>query len=229
MREIATLDTWHHFDWIVNQTGASISYPANGNIKNLPSGSFDLWRDGALVISNSTEKTSSTQTIPLDDTTLISSIGFTVNKNDMVDWRINNLKVRDDAYMINQLSPYQLWASNYGITNEENDLDNDGLNNLFEYGIGTEPLDSLDGPQRLPKINKNDGDLNLIYYKRNDAQSHGLEYFIESSTNLVGDVWQIHGFDENNFEVISSEIIRVTNNIETIDNQKFYRMRIDLN
>ena len=104
MREIGILDTWHHFDWIVNQTGASISYPANGNIKNLPSGSFDLWRDGVLVISNSTEKTSNTQSVPLDDTTLISSIGFTANKNDMIDWRINNLEVRDEAYIINQIS-----------------------------------------------------------------------------------------------------------------------------
>ena len=229
MREVGMLDTWHHFDWIVNQTGASISYPANGNIKNLPSGSFDLWRDGALVISNSTEKTSSSQDIPLDDTTLISSIGFTANKNDMIDWRINNLKVRDEAYIINQLSPYEIWASNYGIIDEDNDLDNDGINNLFEYGIGTEPLDSLDGPQRLPKLSKNGEELSFIYYKRNDSELHGLGYFIESTSNLINNDWQTHGFEQENIEIVNSEIVRVTNNVEILDNQKFYRMRINLN
>ena len=91
---------------------------------------------------------------------------------------------------------------NYGITNEENDLDNDGLNNLFEYGIETGAIRFIlrDGPQRLPKINKNDGDLNLIYYKRNDAQSLGVRILnIESSNNTRYDVLAIHGFDENNF------------------------------
>ena len=29
--------------------------------------------------------------------------------------------------------------------------------------------------------------------------------------------------------IVNSEIVRVTNNVEILDNQKFYRMRINLN
>ena len=36
-------------------------------------------------------------------------------------------------------------------------------------------------------------------------------------------------FDQENIEIVDSEIVRVTNNVEILDNQKFYRMRINLN
>ena len=69
----------------------------------------------------------------------------------------------------------------------------------------------------------------FVYYKRNDSQLHGLGYFIESTSNLINNNWQAHGFEQENIEIVDSEIVRVTNNVEILDNQKFYRMRINLN
>ena len=115
MREYADLDQWDHFDWIVNQTGSNVTYQVGSQSYVLNIGCFDLWKNGNLLIQNSDEKTTSPQDTVIDDLTPITSIGFTVNKNDTVSWQIDNFEIRDNAYVQSTLTGYDSWANLHGV------------------------------------------------------------------------------------------------------------------
>lgn len=89
------LDRWHHFDWIVNQSGDTVGYKVDGTFYTVAGGTADLWRDGARVEAAGTDTPFGT----LTDTTLMDSFGWTVNKTHAADWRIDNVVVRDHAYV----------------------------------------------------------------------------------------------------------------------------------
>ena len=88
---------------------------------------------------------------------------------------------------------YAYWAENQGLTNGVDDAfdadpDGDGMVNLLEYALGGHAL-SNDAALYLPsgRLAQDTGTnyLNLVYRRRIDAETRGLNYFVGSSTNLM--------------------------------------------
>ena len=95
-------DIWHHFDWIVNQSGAIVEYMVYGRSHSIAIGSADLWCDGILVVDNGNDKP--VKDYQHGDATLIDSFGWTVNKAESADWRIDNVVIRDSPYVLSALA-----------------------------------------------------------------------------------------------------------------------------
>lgn len=229
MRTHGMLDTWNHFDWLVNQTGSNVVYEVGGSAYTLPTGHFDLWRDGILLIANSNEKSSSAQNIPLTDVTPITSIGFTANKADQVDWRIDSLVVRDAAYVESMLSAYRSWEVIHDVQGSTNDWDGDGLLNIMEYGVGTAPRNALDGPQRLPVLQQESDEMNFIYHRRTLESDDSVAFIVETATNLSANNWQLWSENPAGMEAVDADIVRVTNAISTSNDMQFFRLRMEWN
>ena len=228
VRTYSETDVWNHFDWIVNQTGSNITYQVGTSVYSITEGAFDLWRNGELIVSNSTEKASNTQNTPLDETTPITAIGFSANKNDTVNWYIDDLEVRDTAYVESNVSPYAQWAASHGVQAATNDWDGDGIINLVEYGVGSGPRDALDGPQRLPYLTVEESQIDFIYHRRNTSNSDDLNYILESSPDLTTNDWNVWNPIVKGSESLDNTIQRVTNDIGNITSQQFFRLRMEL-
>lgn len=125
---------------------------------------------------------------------------------------------------------YQVWSEKYGIGAETNDFDNDGVNNLCEYGLGGNPTNPADrgiasvcGIQEINETNY----FSITYPAQADPNSE-LAYRLESTTNLTEGIWtgacctNVYGstFLDGNFEY-------VTNITTTEENQKYIRLAIE--
>ena len=62
----------------------------------------------------------------------------------------------------------------------------DGMNNLLEYALGSDPLaDDAEDFFPVESISEDGSYLNLVYRRRTDAAERGLEYNVYSSLDLV--------------------------------------------
>lgn len=229
MRSHAELDQWDHFDWIVNQTGSNVTYQFESQSYLLTVGCFDLWKNGNLIVQNSDEKTTSPQDTVIDDLTPITSIGFTVNKSDSVLWDIDNVEVRDAAYVESSLSGYDSWADMHGVQAPTNDWDGDGLINLIEYGIGSEPRDATDGPQRVPYLDVANSQVDFIYHRRKWSESENINYIFETSSELSTNSWSSWDPMISGIYLLNESIERVTNQVGVLSSQQYFRVRMELN
>lgn len=223
LASLVSMDVWHHFDWIVNQSGLPVSYSVNGTGYVVAPGSADLWRDGELVVDNGVDKADNAWT----DTTQVDSFGWTVNKADMADWRIDNVVVRDSAYVFFPSgTPFEAWAETYGVSEATNDPDGDGLVNLGEYGLGGDPTNS--GDTGYVPTGKIEGEWVLYVYPR--RKNSGLDYRLETSTNLVSGTWTNSGYTElPTVGTIDPDFESITNQIPTELDETFIRLRIEEN
>ena len=74
----------------------------DGRSHSIAIGSADLWCDGILVVDNGNDKP--VKDYQHGDATLIDSFGWTVNKAESADWRIDNVVVRDSPYVLSALA-----------------------------------------------------------------------------------------------------------------------------
>jgi hypothetical protein len=221
-----TPDTWHHFDWIVNQSGSMVNYEVGGTNYSVAGGSADLWSDGVRVVVGSTEKPGNGNT--LTDTTPVDSFGWTVNKADSADWRIDDVTVRNVAYAWVPAagSPFDDWMDDYGVSGATGDPDSDGLDNLQEFGLGGDPTNAADRGHAVV-MGTNGSMIEYIYPRRKDAD---LDYWLETSTNLVDGVWTNSGYTELPVPgTINADFEAVTNQIPTVPEETFIRLRIEEN
>ncbi|MEA2067581.1 MAG: hypothetical protein U9P12_00135 [Verrucomicrobiota bacterium] len=134
------------------------------------------------------------------------------------------------------IPPYTLWASQYpsmgSQTNQTDNPDGDGLNNLYEWGLGGDPTNSVDiGHVPTFGIVEDGGSkfLEYIHAKRNDSDDLGLDYHLDLNTDLVYGNWV-----SNNYEVgigtLDSEFDAVTNRIPTdTEDAQFIKLMIESN
>ena len=142
--------------------------------------------------------------------------------------KVINLSV--DSIQIDALpNPFAIWAHGYNLQGVLGEMtanpDNDQLDNLAEFALGGNPTNS--GDEAILPILKRDGDWNFVYRRRLDAVNSGLEYSVETSTNLVSNIWTTNGIIETTTGNINDEFESVTNTL-SIDglSEQFFRLRI---
>ncbi|RKX40657.1 MAG: hypothetical protein DRP64_12345, partial [Verrucomicrobia bacterium] len=130
-------------------------------------------------------------------------------------------------------TPYDLWVEGYGLTGGDaattNDYDVDGLNNLYEFGLGGDPTDPLDqGIAPTYRLTEDAGTDWLTYvYPQRSAYS-GLTYYLELTDDLVVGGWVNSGYEEQGTGTIDSDFDAVTNRVSTeIEDEQFIRLIIE--
>ena len=131
-------------------------------------------------------------------------------------------------------NPYIAWAEEYGLTNStlsamDYDADGDGMNNLLEYALGGNP-NVNDAATVMPHWAVHGPWLDYIFNRRINYSALGLEYKVETCTNLASNP----GWTNANYtELIgpaSGEFETVTNRIDTrAANSRFIRLQVGYN
>ncbi|QHI68275.1 autotransporter outer membrane beta-barrel domain-containing protein [Tichowtungia aerotolerans] len=124
---------------------------------------------------------------------------------------------------------YDLWVENAGLTAGVNDgltdnPDGDALNNLYEYGLGGNPIDETDMGQQATFVN-DDGTMTFVHVQRSDDSS--LSYYLETCDDLVSGAWTNNGYLVTGTNVTGNTFDYVTNMVLTVDGQKFIRLVIE--
>jgi len=125
---------------------------------------------------------------------------------------------------------YEGWATNYNLVEPETgDDDNDGLSNIYEYGLGGDPTNALDqGTSPVFGI-ENDGGTNTFGYIHPQlaATNSGITYHLELNTDLVAGTWINAGYLVIGTNDTGGELDFVTNVTSTVEDEKFIRLIIE--
>ena len=139
------------------------------------------------------------------------------------------------AVGLGPLPPYVKWANQYpsmgSETNQTDDPDLDGLNNLYEWGLGGNPTNSADlGHVPAFGIIEDNGTnwFEYIYAKRSDAAALGLTYDLEETTDLAERIWTNIFHNIVGIEFLNLEFNTVTNRVPTdIESMQFIQLIIE--
>lgn len=127
-------------------------------------------------------------------------------------------------------STYATWANFYDLEGgPSDDDDQDGLSNIYEYGVAGNPADALD-QGTLPEFSvlKTEGGNILRYiYPQRSGSSDELTYSIELNTDLVSGTWTNAGYSVTGTNVTGGTLDFVTNTVDTVEGQKFIRLIIE--
>lgn len=129
---------------------------------------------------------------------------------------------------------YGLWAASYGLSGDDAlssaDPDEDGLNNLYEYGLGGNPTNSTDQGTSPEFGVVNVGGTNWFGYVHPQLPAvpdSGLSYSLELNTDLVDGTWTNFGYTVMGTNVTGGSLDFVTNVTSTIEDKKFIRLVIE--
>jgi hypothetical protein len=122
------------------------------------------------------------------------------------------------------LTGYDQWASANGAGAATNDFDSDGVNNLAEYALGGNPTNALN-QGTLPVFSKSASGFIYVHPQRSDDTT--LTYRVEITTNLMSGTWTNQGYRVTGTNVTGGTLDFVTNDVDTVDNEKFIRLRIE--
>lgn len=123
---------------------------------------------------------------------------------------------------------YARWADRYpGLGNQLEDDDQDGLDNLGEFGTGGNPTNAADlGFVPYFQMADVDGSNALVYVHARRIDTDSLTYAVEHTTNLVGASWVTQGVMEAGATVLDPSFEVVTNVVPTADAVSAIRLRI---
>ncbi|MCF7864288.1 MAG: hypothetical protein K9L89_05825, partial [Kiritimatiellales bacterium] len=127
---------------------------------------------------------------------------------------------------------YAGWAAGWGVdlSNPNGDFDNDGLLNIYEYGLGGNPTNVLDQGTSPVFGTVDVGGTNYfgyVYPQLSDPNS-GLSYSLAITTDLVFPNWVTNsGYLVYGTNVTGNALDEVTNITTTVENQKFIRLIIE--
>lgn len=129
-----------------------------------------------------------------------------------------------------QPTGYEVWAATWlpaVIGAESSDYDADGLNNLYEYGLGGDPTNALD-QGTSPVFDVVDSGSELIYvHPQLSNPLSGLNYYLRLNTDLVAGSWVNTGYTVTGTNIVAGDLDFVTNVTDTIGSQKFIRLIIE--
>jgi hypothetical protein len=133
--------------------------------------------------------------------------------------------------LLEDVSPYEVWAADYhlGATDPLDDSDSDGLDNLTEYALGGNPTNAAEvGIAPTAEI-RAAAALEYVYRRRTDVAERGLDYILETTTNLVAGGWSTNGIVPLGASVADGGLQHVTNQIPTAPwPAQFVRLRIGM-
>ena len=124
---------------------------------------------------------------------------------------------------------YGAWASAYNLadTNLLADPDGDKFVNLLEYALGRNPQTADSSGVTWQKLMiGNAGE--LTFPKRNDANTRGLGYYIETTGDLIEGIWSNGSFSIIGTGSINSEFNSITNRIPTHTDAQFFRLKVKM-
>ncbi|MEN8256017.1 MAG: hypothetical protein ABFR33_11175 [Verrucomicrobiota bacterium] len=191
---------------------------------------FEIYVDGVEITDGVTPSTDTPGNPPIPDAYTnyfdgperrISIVGDTGNTDKTTSILFDDLYLQ----LIEGIT-YADWVEDWGLTgsdtNRTADIEPDGMDNLLEYALGSNPLVDdaasflpvFSGPVDVGGTNYMD----YIYRRRNDAGARGLTYDVQFKTDLVsgGDWNSTMGMGESETSAINSEIEEVTVTIPTI-------------
>jgi hypothetical protein len=121
---------------------------------------------------------------------------------------------------------YAYWDSTWGVDigSQTNDYDNDGWDNLTEYGLGGNPTNGFTEGWGPYIANTVDG---LVFLHGQHATDTSLTYYLETTADLVSPAWTNSGYSVTGTNVTGFSHNWVTNSIPTDDSQKFIRLIIE--
>ena len=129
---------------------------------------------------------------------------------------------------------YNTWANYYSLSNAaaamDADPDGDELSNLGEYAFGGSPIDPNDLGYGSGGEIVTDGGSNWLEYvhpQRIDADSRGLEYFVETNPDLMYGSWSTNGVSIIGTGVLDDEFLSVTSRVSTVEGAKFMRFWVN--
>ncbi len=127
-------------------------------------------------------------------------------------------------------SPFHNWIGEYGLGGADAaadaDPDGDGLDNIYEFGLGGDPTNTADqGMSPSFTAEGGAGSVTYVYPKRLDS---GLVYRLEINDDLVYGDWLDSGYTVVGTGSIDSEFDAVTNQVSTaVKNEQFIRLIIE--
>ena len=155
-------------------------------------------------------------------------------------WRVVSKSVGGRAGQMLQLvcasssvtSAYAAWVDGYDLTGSDaaatNDYDLDGLNNLYEYGLGGDPTNELD--QGYSTSSEIDGAwMYYVYPKRTGPGIVGLDYYLEITDNLIIGPWTDSGYEVTGSNTaFATDFHAISNRVSTaVKDQQFIRLTIE--
>jgi len=131
------------------------------------------------------------------------------------------------------MSRYLDWIYSYpsiaGAMGPDDDPDGDGITNAAEYAFGGDPTDPESWEVQKPAISLVGPNVKLSYPRRKDPGTHGLSYVIESTVDLVSNVWKTNSLLESSTDEIDSEFDVVTHRLQTLgETNAFFRVRVNV-
>ncbi len=148
----------------------------------------------------------------------------------VVDMRYDDLAIS----VLASQSLYPAWAQEHGLSTTNAllfvDTDGDGLCNLAEYALGTDP-NLADAQTVKPTIGFTADFGTYVYNRRSDAATRGLEYGLASKTNLLDPDWiYVGGLWETGTNAIDPAFNSITNEIPTTGlDHAFFQLEINAN
>ena len=124
-------------------------------------------------------------------------------------------------------SEYEDWQITYSLDNESDDLDadNDGVVNVLEYALGTDPQ-VADANDDTVSGGMNAGELTLTHPVRTGL-NHGLTYTVETTDDLKFGTWTSTGVSVSNIDT-SGILDQITHSVSSTNDAVFLRLKVNV-
>ncbi len=147
------------------------------------------------------------------------------------DYLFDNLFIKISLPPEQLAGGYEGWSTGWGVDigADTNDYDNDGLLNVYEYGLGGDPTDDTDQGVSPEFDIVNTGGTNWFGYVHPQLAdpASGITYHLELNTDLVSGTWVNAGYEVLGTNDTGGDLDFVTNVTDTVDSQKYLRLIIE--
>ncbi len=158
-------------------------------------------------------------------------IGVFIHHDDGATLYDDDQTLRNDVYYIGNVllatdseGMFAQWLINYGVSGGTNDPDEDGLVNLYEFGVGGNPTNP-GSTGHTPTYANASNTFRYVYPRR---RASGLNYWLETSDNLLSNDWSNSGYTELPLTGnINADFEAVTNELPTDGSRTFIRLKIE--